>query len=106
MNTNLLARAARGLIWGVMTLFLANIFLMIAAVTTSSIARRWLGTFLPDGYTFQWYLDAWKEFQLGRRKVGPSVVRLDRRRRTVGRIDISCRMDDEVGVFGVDAPNL
>ncbi|MBK9606337.1 MAG: ABC transporter permease subunit [Betaproteobacteria bacterium] len=65
MNTNLLARAARGLIWGVMTLFLANIFLMIAAVTTSSIARRWLGTFLPDGYTFQWYLDAWKEFQLG-----------------------------------------
>ena len=65
MNYSLAARAARALIWGVMTLFVANIFLMIAAVTTSSFARRWLGTFLPDGYTIHWYLDAWKEFQLG-----------------------------------------
>ena len=65
MNQNLLGRAARGLIWGVMTLFVANIALMIAAVTTNSFARRWLGTFLPDGYTINWYLEAWKEFQLG-----------------------------------------
>ena len=60
-----MARAARGLIWGVMTLFVINIGLMIAAVTTNSFARRWLGTWLPDGYTINWYLDAWKEFQLG-----------------------------------------
>ena len=60
-----MARAARGLIWGVMTLFIINIGLMIAAVTTNSFARRWLGTWLPDGYTINWYLDAWKEFQLG-----------------------------------------
>ena len=65
MNQNLLGRAARGLIWGLMTLFVANIALMIAAVTTNSFARRWLGTFLPDGYTINWYLEAWKEFQLG-----------------------------------------
>jgi putative spermidine/putrescine transport system permease protein len=64
MNYSLPARAARVLIWGVMTLFVANIGLMIAAVTTNSFARLWLGTWLPDGYTIHWYLDAWKEFQL------------------------------------------
>jgi putative spermidine/putrescine transport system permease protein len=25
---------------------------------------RWLGTWLPDGWTTQWYVSAWKEFQL------------------------------------------
>jgi putative spermidine/putrescine transport system permease protein len=65
MNKSLLARSAGALIWGVMTLFVVNIGLMIAAVTTNSFARRWLGTWLPDGYTIHWYLDAWKEFQLG-----------------------------------------
>ena len=65
MRLSLLGRAARGLIWGVMTLFVINIGLMIAAVATNSVARRWLGTWLPDGYTINWYLDAWKEFQLG-----------------------------------------
>ena len=34
-----------------MTLFVVNIGLMIAAVATSSFARRWLGTWLPDGWT-------------------------------------------------------
>ena len=48
-----------------MTLFVVNIGLMIAAVATSSFARRWLGTWLPDGWTTTWYTAAWKEFQLG-----------------------------------------
>jgi putative spermidine/putrescine transport system permease protein len=65
MTHPLLARVARGLIWGVMTVFVVNIMLMIAAVTTNSFARRWLGTWLPDGYTITWYVEAWKEFQLG-----------------------------------------
>jgi putative spermidine/putrescine transport system permease protein len=64
MKYSFLGRAASALIWGVMTLFVVNIGLMIAAVTTNSFARRWLGTWLPDGYTIHWYLDAWKEFQL------------------------------------------
>ena len=54
----------RGLLWGLMTLFLVNIGLMIAAVATNSFARRWLGTWLPDGWTTNWYTSAWKEFQL------------------------------------------
>ena len=48
-----------------MTLFVVNIGLMIAAVATNSFARRWLGTWLPEGWTTTWYIAAWKEFQLG-----------------------------------------
>jgi putative spermidine/putrescine transport system permease protein len=58
-------RAWTALLWGVMTLFVVNIALMIAAVATNSFARRWLGTWLPQGWTTGWYVDAWKEFQLG-----------------------------------------
>ncbi|MGH8798799.1 MAG: ABC transporter permease [Casimicrobiaceae bacterium] len=58
-------RAWRGLLLGTMTLFVVNIALIIAAVAASSFARRWLGTWLPDGWTTSWYTEAWKEFQLG-----------------------------------------
>ncbi|MCC6870063.1 MAG: ABC transporter permease subunit [Burkholderiales bacterium] len=57
-------RAWRGLLTGVMALFLVNVGLIIAAVATSSFARRWLGTWLPEGWTVSWYAEAWKEFQL------------------------------------------
>ena len=59
-----LDRAWTGFLWGLMTLFLVNIALMIAAVATNSFAKRWLGTWLPEGWTTQWYTSAWKEFQL------------------------------------------
>jgi putative spermidine/putrescine transport system permease protein len=58
-------RAWSGLLLGLMTLFVFNIGLMVASVATNSVARRWLGTWLPEGYTTQWYMAAWKEFQLG-----------------------------------------
>ena len=57
-------RAWRGLLLGLMTLFVVNIAFMIAAVATSSFAKRWLGTWLPEGWTTAWYVAAWKEFQL------------------------------------------
>jgi len=53
-----------GFLWGIMILFVVNVALMIAAVATSSFARRWLGTWLPEGWTTRWYTAAWKEFQL------------------------------------------
>src|SRR5678815_894487 len=59
-----LDKAWRGFLLGLMTIFVVNIGLMIAAVATSSFARRWLGTWLPDGFTTTWYSAAWKEFQL------------------------------------------
>jgi putative spermidine/putrescine transport system permease protein len=57
-------RAWSALLWGLITLFVVNIFVMIAAVATNSFARRWLGTWLPEGWTTTWYTSAWKEFQL------------------------------------------
>lgn len=66
MNAGSLAeRVWRSLLLGLMTLFVVNIGLMIAAVATSSFAKRWLGTWLPEGWTVGWYAAAWKEFQLG-----------------------------------------
>jgi putative spermidine/putrescine transport system permease protein len=59
-----LQRAWGALLAGLMALFVVNIGLMVAAVATNSFARRWLGTWLPDGTTTQWYVAAWKEFQL------------------------------------------
>ncbi|HEV3185485.1 MAG TPA: ABC transporter permease subunit [Xanthobacteraceae bacterium] len=47
-----------------MVVFIVNVTLMVAAVGVNSFARRWLGTWLPDGYTTTWYASAWKEFQL------------------------------------------
>jgi putative spermidine/putrescine transport system permease protein len=58
-------RVWSGLLLGLMAFFIINIALMVASVATNSVARRWLGTWLPDGYTTNWYVAAWKEFQLG-----------------------------------------
>lgn len=62
--TPLRDRVWHGLIWGVIAFFLVNVGMMILAVGTNSFATRWLGTWLPEGYTPQWYVSAWKEFQL------------------------------------------
>ncbi|MDM0034470.1 ABC transporter permease [Variovorax sp. J22P271] len=65
MDTHrLLMKLWRSLVALVMGFFIINVAFMVAAVGTSSVARRWLGTWLPDGYTFSWYQTAWKEFQL------------------------------------------
>ena len=56
-------RVWSGLLLGLMAFFIVNIALMVASVATNSVARRWLGTWLPDGYTTNWYVAAWKEFQ-------------------------------------------
>ncbi len=63
-TTPLRDRAWSALIWGVIALFLVNVALLIVAVATNSVATRWLGTWLPEGYTLGWYVSAWKEFQL------------------------------------------
>ena len=50
--------------WAVIAFFILNLFGMIATVVTSSFATRWLGTWLPQGWTTRWYTSAWNEFQL------------------------------------------
>jgi putative spermidine/putrescine transport system permease protein len=61
-------RGWNGLLNALMVLFVANIGFLIAAVAVNSVARRWLGTWLPDGWTTSWYASALEEFQL------PSVL--------------------------------
>jgi putative spermidine/putrescine transport system permease protein len=51
-------------IWALATLFILNLVAVIAAVVVNSFATRWLGTWLPAGWTTKWYFSAWKEFQL------------------------------------------
>jgi putative spermidine/putrescine transport system permease protein len=48
-----------------MAFFLINVAGVIASVVVSSFATRWLGTWLPSGFTTRWYGSAWDEFQLG-----------------------------------------
>ncbi|QEL23000.1 ABC transporter permease subunit [Bosea sp. F3-2] len=50
--------------WTLIGFFIVNLFAMIATVVTSSFATRWLGTWLPAGWTTRWYSAAWAEFQL------------------------------------------
>jgi len=52
-------------VWAVIGLFVLNLLAVIAVVVINSFSTRWLGTWLPAGWTTRWYFSAWKEFQLG-----------------------------------------
>jgi len=51
-------------VWGGVTFLLLNVLLLIATVGMNSIATRWFGTPLPQGFTLHWYAQAWRDFQL------------------------------------------
>ncbi len=51
-------------VWSLVGFFIVNLLAMIGTVVTSSFATRWLGTWLPAGWTTRWYTSAWNEFQL------------------------------------------
>jgi putative spermidine/putrescine transport system permease protein len=61
---NRLMQGYQGLLGAIMTFFVANIGLLILAVAVNSFGKRWLGTWLPEGWTTSWYTSAYKEFQL------------------------------------------
>jgi putative spermidine/putrescine transport system permease protein len=63
-DQGLTSRIWRFAVWGVALLFVLNLLAVIAVVIINSFATRWLGTWLPAGWTTRWYLSAWKEFQL------------------------------------------
>jgi len=50
--------------WALIIFFVVNFVAMIATVVVNSFGTRWLGTWLPAGYTTRWYISAWNEFQL------------------------------------------
>lgn len=63
-NATLSTKLWAATIWTLVGFFILNLFAMIGTVVTSSFATRWLGTWLPVGWTTRWYTSAWDEFQL------------------------------------------
>jgi putative spermidine/putrescine transport system permease protein len=51
-------------IWVLVAFFIVNLLAMIASVVVNSFGTRWFNTWLPAGFTTQWYSLAWNEFQL------------------------------------------
>jgi putative spermidine/putrescine transport system permease protein len=58
-------RAGAILLIALVAFFMLNVLLMVCSVAVDSFATRWLGTWLPEGVTASWYVEAWSEFQLG-----------------------------------------
>jgi putative spermidine/putrescine transport system permease protein len=52
------------LVWGSVAFFFVLLAGVIFSVLVSSFGRRWFDTWLPDGWTTQWYGQAWTEFTL------------------------------------------
>jgi putative spermidine/putrescine transport system permease protein len=51
-------------VWAMVGFFILNLLAMIGSVLVNSFGTRWFNTWLPSGYTTQWYSLAWNEFQL------------------------------------------
>jgi putative spermidine/putrescine transport system permease protein len=51
-------------IWVLVAFFVVNLMAMIGSVVVNSFGTRWFNTWLPAGFTTQWYSLAWNEFQL------------------------------------------
>jgi putative spermidine/putrescine transport system permease protein len=51
-------------VWAVVVFFVVNLLAMIGAVAVNSFGTHWFNTWLPAGFTTQWYSLAWNEFQL------------------------------------------
>jgi putative spermidine/putrescine transport system permease protein len=52
------------LVWGSVAFFFVMLAGVILSVVVNSFGRRWFDTWLPDGWTAQWYGQAWTEFTL------------------------------------------
>jgi len=63
-NKSVGSRIWATLVWVFVGFFVINIVGLIAAVVVNSFGTRWLGTWLPAGYTTSWFTSAWDEFQL------------------------------------------
>ncbi len=60
----IVASPAGWLVWGAVALFMIFLVGVVGSVLVNSFGNRWFGTWLPQGYTTQWYAQAWSEFAL------------------------------------------
>lgn len=58
-------RGMRWAAWIAMAFFAINLFATIGSVLSSSFATQWFDSWLPAGWTTQYYGVAWNDFQLG-----------------------------------------
>ena len=63
-DTGVGAKLWSGSIWMVVGFFVLNLFGLISTVVVNSFGTRWLRSWLPAGWTTNWYAAAWREFQL------------------------------------------
>jgi putative spermidine/putrescine transport system permease protein len=64
-RARLAMRPGTWLTWGVLAFFFINLLGVIGSVVLDSIGKRWFDTWLPSGWTGNWYREAWNEFSLG-----------------------------------------
>ncbi|WP_083974365.1 ABC transporter permease [Herbidospora daliensis] len=60
----IVATPAAWAVWGAVTLFFVGVAGVIGSVLVNSFGTRWFDTWLPEGYTTDWYGQAWEEFTL------------------------------------------
>ena len=65
MKRRIVASPLAWLIWGAVIFFFVNLAGVIGSVVVSSFGTRWYTTWLPDGWTPDWYAQSWDEFTLG-----------------------------------------
>lgn len=51
--------------WILIILFITTILGMTLAVFLSAFGKEWYGTTFPNGYTFDWFLQAWNAYDIG-----------------------------------------
>jgi putative spermidine/putrescine transport system permease protein len=60
----LTARPMAWIVWAVVIFFFVNLAGVIGSVLVNSFGRHWFDTWLPQGFTTQWYSQAWHDYQL------------------------------------------
>jgi putative spermidine/putrescine transport system permease protein len=58
------ASPAAWLVWGAVVLFMVFLVGIVGSVLVNSFGTRWFDTWLPQGWTVQWYSQAWTDFGL------------------------------------------
>jgi putative spermidine/putrescine transport system permease protein len=61
---SIVATPAAWLVWGAVVAFFVFLAGVIGSVVVSSFGTRWFDTWLPQGWTADWYAQSWDEFTL------------------------------------------
>jgi putative spermidine/putrescine transport system permease protein len=52
------------IVWAAVIFFFINLFAVVAAVVVNSFGTQWFDTWLPSGWTLNYYVTAWQSYQL------------------------------------------